>query len=139
MKTAFAADRVWNKESILEALATSDKAVAECLQALYQRQTASEQSAMSTHVANGRGFNSRDARFLSDVASRMPRYGNTLTHRQTAAVRKALYKYHRQILEIIAERGGQVEQGLPADNRQAVMPVDVAEQGRVAVSGWGIF
>jgi hypothetical protein len=94
---------VWDKESIHALLDKSDIAVIRGLQALYKRQTAAEQSAMTTKEHNGVGFNAKDAKVLSDIASRLPYYNNKMTARQTALVRDKLKKYWRQLAEIANE------------------------------------
>jgi hypothetical protein len=79
------------------------------LQAMFQRQTADEQAAHSTHHSNGRGFNGRDAEFLSDVAAKSQKWKG-LTDGQAKYVAKSLIKYSRQIAEIEATAPGtQVE------------------------------
>lgn len=101
-------NRIWDKTALYELLDTSDKAVTIALQRIFQRQTSAEQAAGETRDHNGRGFNGRDARWLSDIAKRLPRYGNRMTPRQVVAVRKAIKKYWRQLLEEIELKGGRV-------------------------------
>ena len=99
-------DKIWDKAAVVELLETNDRAVVKAIKGLYARQTASEQSRQTTIEHNGRGFNSRDAGFLSDIARKLPRYNDNMTRRQLAASRKMLRKYWRQLLEMIEEQGG---------------------------------
>ena len=69
------------------------------LQAMYERQTQSEQASGMTHVLNGVGFNGVDSGFLSDVALKSRKYKN-LTPGQAKAVGRSLKKYVRQLVEI---------------------------------------
>lgn len=101
--------KVWNKESIQHLLQVSDKAVANAILALYARQTSDEQASEGTHHHNGRGFNSRDAAFLSSIAKALPRYSNHMTPRQLKAARAMLPKYWRQLLEVAGEKGAVIE------------------------------
>lgn len=102
---------IWDKGRIQALLGRSDKAVVEAIKGLYERQTADEQASGETRVHNGRGFNSRDARFLSDVAQRLPQYGDRMTPKQISVARKMLPKYWRQLLEIAEAKGAQVDYG----------------------------
>lgn len=99
--------KTWDKESLLALLAKSDQAVVKALITIYNNQTASEQSAQQTHLRNNVGFNSRDAKTLTDIAQRLPRYNNHMTPRQIALVRGRIRKYWRQLLDAI-----------PADKRE---------------------
>jgi hypothetical protein len=105
--------KVWRKDDVLELLARTDatgkKAVVNAIKGLYARQTEDERSDKTTRVSNGRGFNAKDARFLSDIAQKLPRYRDNMTDRQLYVARKMLRKYWRQLLEIIQEKGGVVE------------------------------
>lgn len=94
----------WTKESILRLIATSDDAVAAAITALHERQTEAEKNTGDAVERNGRGFNKRDADFLSSIAIRLPRYDNHMTPRQLEVARRKLPKYWRQLLEITKER-----------------------------------
>ena len=100
--------KIWTRDDIVALLETSNKAVVRAIKQLYARQTSDEQSTKTTRVANGRGFNAKDAPFLSDIARKLPRYNDQMTPKQTAVARKMLKKYWRQLLEVIEENGGQV-------------------------------
>jgi hypothetical protein len=100
--------KVWDKDAVQHLIATNNAALAKALWNIYQRQTASEQSALTTLNRNGVGFNSNDAKFLSDVARRLPAYEFNMTPRQIARVRPMMRKYWRQLLEEIAAKGGAV-------------------------------
>lgn len=99
---------VWTKERVLTLLEQSDAAVARGLTQLYARQTSAERNADTTVERNGVGFNSRDAKVLSDIARRLPYYNNRMTPRQISMVRGMIKKYWRQLLDIIAENGQEV-------------------------------
>lgn len=73
------------------------------LQALYERQTSSEQASQQTQVLNGVGFNGADARLLSKVAIQSKPYNN-LTVKQAVMVAKRLKKYAGQLETIAAEK-----------------------------------
>lgn len=104
--------RVWDRDAVVHLIETNDVALARALDSLYQRQTAEEQKALATKEHNGRGFNGRDAHFLSDIARKLPRYDGRMTPAQKRAVRKAIPKYWRQLLEEIEAKGGQVFYGV---------------------------
>jgi hypothetical protein len=53
---------MWTKESIIQLLDRSDKAVERAIVAIYNRQTEDEQNSSSTTHRNGRGFNGFHAR-----------------------------------------------------------------------------
>jgi hypothetical protein len=80
------------------------------LQAMYQRQTASEQATFTTHYVNHVGFNSADAPLLTDVAKRSQKYNN-LTPKQAVMIARRLKKYVGQLASIAAEKQ-QVSMGL---------------------------
>jgi hypothetical protein len=133
--------KVWDRESVIDLIDTSKAALAKALWTIYQRQTADEQREQATRVANSRGFNSRDAQFLSDVARKLPAYSFNLTDRQVAKVRPMMRKYWRQLLEEIELKGGAVvktrkretaieremqratQQAAPAFNHELVNPL----------------
>jgi hypothetical protein len=100
--------KVWDKDAVQHLISTNNAALAKALWNIYQRQTASEQSALTTLNRNGVGFNSNDAKFLSDIARRLPAYNFNMTPRQIAKVRPMMRKYWRQLLEEIAAKGGAV-------------------------------
>jgi hypothetical protein len=95
-------------------------------------------------VQNGRGFNSRDAEFLSDIAQKRPRYNDNVTDRQLARIRPMLRKYWRQLLEEIEERGGQVdyrahERANAQTPKSVQAPVPVAAPVSTQPVQWGMF
>ncbi len=91
------------RAEILEALATNPRAVERALVLLYARQTSDEQSAQMTKHTNGRGFNSVDARFLSDLARKVQK-GWKLSGPQMEWARKLLPKYAGQLAEEAAAK-----------------------------------
>lgn len=106
MQTAEA--KVWDRDEVLALLERSNEATGRALYGLFERQTADERATNSTKVHNGRGFNGRDAEFLSSIAKKLPDYEYKLTERQLPHVRRKLRKYTRQLLEIIEAKGGKV-------------------------------
>lgn len=103
------ATRVWTRESVLDLLENNDRAVVSALKVLYSRQTTDEQQIGATKESNGRGFNARDAAVLTDIAQKLPRYNDRMTHRQILLVRGRLRKYVGQLLEEIELKGGMVD------------------------------
>lgn len=100
----------WTKEEIVAVLANPEGQtgkhknrylVYRMLQALYQRQTSTEQEAELTIEHNGVGFNGVDADFLSSVAKNSLKYQG-LTEKQAAFVAKRLKKYAKQLAGIAA-------------------------------------
>lgn len=103
------------RESVLKAIAENDTVAVSALIKLYARQTADEQASQATGHDNGVGFNGTDAPFLSSLAEqaiarradrkagRIPSHYTDLSPRQIAALRKAITKYGRQLLEIAQE------------------------------------
>jgi hypothetical protein len=100
---------VWTRASVLALLESSEAATVRALKVIASRQTPAETQEMKTTVRNGRGFNARDANILTDIASKLPRYGDHLTQRQLLLVRGRLRKYVGQLLEAIEEKGGKVD------------------------------
>ena len=143
--------RVWRKDDVIALLDTSDKAVVTAIKGLYARQTETERADKTTRIANGRGFNAKDAPFLSDIAIKLPKYADRMTPKQLAVARKMFRKYWRQLLELIQEKGGIVE--FPTSLKREIqnsanMAVEeageMAPRADVSVSGtatarWGIF
>lgn len=91
--------KIWDKDAIQALIDGNDMAVARALMVVYANQTADEQAAGDTKHHNGVGFTGRDAEFLSDVAVKWKRWGRWASARQCNAVRKAIKKYHRQLLQ----------------------------------------
>lgn len=130
--------KVWNRESVVSLLDRSDKAVVAALKTLLARQTNEERQAGITKESNGRGFNARDAAILTDIAEKLPRYGDRLTERQLLLVRGRIRKYAGQLLEEIELKGGIVdhkrEAKAPAP-KESVTPEQVAAPA--AAPAWG--
>jgi len=136
--------KTWTREDVIDLLDASPKAVAKAIIQLYARQTADEQVTKDTKERNGRGFNSNDAPFLSDIAVKLPRYNNHMTPRQLAAARKMLRKYARQLLEIIEENGGVVDFGKARksesaksseDDETPMLPLSPSSQSPTSIDG----
>lgn len=100
--------QVWTEADIVALLNRDDRAVAKAVLALYARQTSDEQTCSETRHSNGRGFNSRDAAFMSSIAVALPKWNNRMTPKQLTACRRILPKYRRQLLEIAGENGVQI-------------------------------
>lgn len=109
----------WNEAKVKNLLTVSDQAVYDCLIAVYNNQTASEQRTLSTVVDNGKGFTGADAEFGSSLAQQVLA-GRTLSRvartpgkqPQIHWARKLALKYWSQFAEALnAEREAQ---GLPA-------------------------
>lgn len=111
--------KVWTEQDIVALLMKNDQAVARAVLALYARQTEDEQAGETTRHVNGRGFNSRDAAFMTSIAKALPKWNNRMTPRQLVACRKILPKYRRQLLEIAEERGATVNPK-PKMNKEAI-------------------
>lgn len=98
-------DKQWSDAEIRHKLATNDKWLVRGIVAIYQKQTASERRAKSTHKRNGVGFNSVDAGFLSDLAQSAidwkEQHGElSLTDAQIRAAREQMLKYAGQLADI---------------------------------------
>jgi hypothetical protein len=96
-------DKIWDKEALTELLNRNDEAVGRALVVVFNNQTADEKAAFVTKHNNGEGFTGRDAEWLTDIARKWLIYRRWASPRQLAAVRKAIVKYHRQILEHMAD------------------------------------
>lgn len=100
------ARKVYTVEEIWNLVMTNDYFCCACLSKMLDRQTQDEVRSASTKHHNGRGFNGRDAEFLTSLALQVRRNKNRgviLSQRQLAAARKCLYKYRRQLTEIANE------------------------------------
>lgn len=101
------------KEQVQDLLQNNDRAVIRGVVAIYERQTADEQSSRTTKHQNGVGFNGRDAGFFSglakqilewQVASPERRYPRPLSPRQLASARRGIFKYAGQLARIANEK-----------------------------------
>jgi hypothetical protein len=99
--------RVWRYPEIRELLETSDTLLLRGIVRIYQLQTADEQQMHGTTHHNGVGFNSRDAKFLSDIAKRIisffegqSQYDTPLSTKQKNAARRSMVKYAKQLTRI---------------------------------------
>jgi len=84
------------RDEVRNRLLNDDEFVLRALQFLYARQTSAEQIMEDAVELNGRGFNSRDANFLSSLAKQASLSGN-----QRVWARRVLPKYWRQLQEIL--------------------------------------
>ena len=89
-------------EEIWHLVETNDYFVLACLSKMLDRQTADEQRDQNTKHSNGRGFNSRDAKFMTSLAIQARKYRH-LSDKQLECARKNLYKYRKQLTEIANE------------------------------------
>jgi hypothetical protein len=94
-----AEQKIWTAEEIKVLLAESDKAVARAILAIYNLQTADEQSIKETTEHNGVGYNGVDANFMSSLAQFYQSKG-FLTAGQLKYGRKAIMKYAGQLTTI---------------------------------------
>ena len=92
-------DKVWTKEEIREQLMTNDQWLVRGVIAIFNFQTASEQSSDETNQNNGVGFNGSDAFILSKFAKFAKRTG-FLTPKQKAIALKKMPKYAGQLAKI---------------------------------------
>lgn len=113
----------WDKTSIQNLLKSNDRAVYRALVAIFDRQTASEQSGDTTNVVNGIGFSRFDAPFCSDLAKRV-KAGYSLSPKQLAVARNKMMRYHRQLVDVANEREA-VRQAIITP---AIEAADVEEQ-----------
>ena len=100
------AQKIYTVEEIWNLVLTNDYFCCACLSKMLDRQTQDEQRAGETRHRNGRGFNGKDAKFLTSLAIQVRRNknrGTILTQNQLAAARKCLYKYRKQLTEIANE------------------------------------
>lgn len=102
-----------NKETILNLLATNDKAIGRALLALNARQTADEQAQEHTKYHNGRGFRPCHARMGTSMAKFFERRGY-LSPKQIAYWRKPMKCgnsrigiYAGQLLKVAEEKAQQ--------------------------------
>lgn len=121
--------KVWRKDDVLALLDGSEKAVVNAIKGLYARQTEVERIDKTTRIANGRGFNAKDAPFLSDIAVKLPKYSDRMTPKQLNVARKMLRKYWRQLLQMIEEKGGAVEFPNSLKKEIAHSAIQAAEEG----------
>lgn len=83
-------------------LQTDDKWLIRGLLRIYSFQTQNEQQVRATNLQNGVGFSAFDADFLSGIAERVLKDPQRpLTPNQINAVRKAMLKYARQLLNYV--------------------------------------
>ena len=95
---------VWDKAAIQRLIDEDDRAVGRALMVVYGNQTYDEQESHATKHSNGMGFTGRDADWLTDIAKKWQRWGRWASEKQCNAVRLAIKKYWRQMLEKMAER-----------------------------------
>lgn len=105
-----------DKNYVENLIQTNERAIERALLALLERQTDDEINSEQTVHSNSRGFNGRDATFLTSLALRVKR-GYKLSERQIAAVRaksakgySVLSKYHRQLREVAIEKQARLGQ-----------------------------
>lgn len=129
-------DKVWDKDAILELLDESPNAVARALMVIYDNQTADEKSEAATRHYNGIGFTGSDAEWLTDIAKKWLIWRRWASDRQLAVVRKAIRKYHRQLLEHILE----TQPGAVRLTERAASPALVADASSILQPKlWGSF
>lgn len=130
--------KVWDRDAVVDLLQSSDVALARAILTLYERQTPNERADSKTVVSNGRGFNAKDAAFLSSIARALPKYGNRMTYNQARVARKMVPKYWRQLLEEIEDGGGVVSYGASSLKREAAKtPIIENEPVQQSLPQWG--
>jgi hypothetical protein len=124
-------DKVWDKEAVQALIDRNDQAVARALLVIYANQTADEQASYSTHHNNGVGFTGNDAEWLTDIAVKWQKWGRWASQRQCNAVRKAIRKYHRQLLQhmLDTQPGARL---VDAREARALTPAERFAQGLAA-------
>ena len=93
-------ETTFTKEFIQEKLTNDVRWIERALVVLHNRQTAEEQESQGTFARNGRGFNGRDASYLSYCAEWVKR-GKSLSGKHAENCGKSLKKYWKQVLEEI--------------------------------------
>jgi hypothetical protein len=91
--------KVWTKDEIKGMIATNDEWLEHAILAIYDRQTAQEQSIEVTVEHNGIGFNGVDAYIMSEFAKWI-RQGKPLTLKMRMLSRKKMVKYAGQLVKI---------------------------------------
>lgn len=87
-----------SRDEVKSKIMTDDEYVVGALTAIHSRQTIEEQSSGETLKQNNVGFNSADARILSDFVAHYNRRG-FLSAKQIAVARRRLVKYSGQLLD----------------------------------------
>jgi hypothetical protein len=124
-------DKVWDKEAVQALIDRNDQAVARALLVIYQNQTDDEQASFSTRHQNGVGFTGNDAEWLTDIAVKWKKWGRWASPKQCNAVRRAIRKYHRQLLEhMLATHPG--ARRIDAREARALTPAERFAQGLAA-------
>lgn len=93
---------MYSKDDLWLLIQQSDRAVKRAMILLYRDQTSEEQEVENTITRNGRGFNSWDASFGSDMA-KLILGRSVLSPRQLIACRKLLKKYCGQLSRVWGE------------------------------------
>lgn len=91
--------RIWTQDEIKHLLQTNRTMVLRSCVKLYERQTRDEQEQFETVEANGIGFNSADACFMSDIAKQIIK-GRKLSQKQFDITKKKIQKYSKQLTKI---------------------------------------
>jgi hypothetical protein len=95
---------------IRDKITTDDKWTVRAILAIFEKQTADEQSSEDTTNSNGVGFNYVDAPILSSFAKQimawqtMPRYPSPLSPKQMDIAKKKIGKYAKQLARIAESR-----------------------------------
>jgi len=98
-------DKIWTKEEIQENLKTKDVWVIKGILAIFDKQTADEQTAETTTHRNNIGFSGADARIMSSFAKQIQSHDKTkfhtpLSQKQIVVARKKIMKYAGQLAKI---------------------------------------
>ena len=88
---------------IRDNMAENDQWLTRGILAIYERQTADEQTQEQTRYSNGIGFGATDAEILSSFAKQLLK-GWTLSAKQMQVARRCMAKYSGQLARIVREK-----------------------------------
>jgi hypothetical protein len=113
---------VWTYSRLIALLESNRAALERAILTLNARQTADERATLVSRHENGRGWNQRDASFGGSLAEWIERGvaprseggfgkapGTCLTPTQREGALRLVQKYWKQLLEEIAQKGGEVD------------------------------
>lgn len=117
---------MWDKEKIHALLDKRDDAVTRALSAIYALQTADEKATEHTSHSNSVGFSAFDAKFCSDLATKVNR-GYSLSPKQIAIARNKMKRYHRQLCDIANARDAAKAVEVGIESAAGVLAIPVGE------------
>ena len=94
--------KTWKKDEIKEKLVNGDRVwIERAVIAIFNKQTAAEQTIEATNRTNGVGFTGADAKILSSFAKQLLKNKNRhLSEKQFAIAKKRIAKYANQLTKI---------------------------------------